>query len=144
MWGGPVSGRFKGGIAQSRCTVSGCAERTIDINKMTGDTNDVLPREKRDVRAVDLGGKLLIVWRAGDRGGLRMRLAPADQIASASDTVIFEDHLRDGSYRVESTLVDFQLVPAPGGVLLLLGTVEGVYAHLVDASGKLTPLATKL
>lgn len=144
VWGGPIGGRFKGGIVQSRCTVSGCAERTIDMNKMTGDTNDVLPREQKDLRAVDVDGKLLVVWSAGDRGGLRMRLAPADQIASATDTIVFEDHLRDGSYRVESTLVDFQLLPAPGGAVLLLGTVDGVYAHFVDASGKLTPLATRL
>ncbi|MBX3187676.1 MAG: hypothetical protein KF819_11700 [Labilithrix sp.] len=144
VWGGPSVGRFKGGIVQSRCTVSGCNAREVDVNEMMGDTVDVLPRALKDIRAVDLDGKLLVVWSAGDRGGLRMRLAPADQIASAPDTILFEDHLHEGAYRVESTLVDFQLVPVPGAALLLMGTVDGVYAHLVDASGKLQPVATKL
>ena len=34
--------------------------------------------------------------------------------------------------------------PAPGGALLLLGTVDGMYAELIDDEGALHPVATKL
>jgi hypothetical protein len=40
--------------------------------------------------------------------------------------------------------VDLHVHPAAGGAVLLLGTVDGVYAHFVDAGGKLHPLATRL
>jgi|GEM_PF-640792 len=144
VWGGQSGSRFKGGINQSRCTVSGCDERNVDVNKMLADVTDVLPHDAKDIRAVDLDGKLLVVWSAGDRGGVRMRLAPADQIAQAADVVVFEDHLREGTYRVESTLVDLQLLPSANGALLLLGTIDGVYAFAADATGKLRAVATRM
>lgn len=144
VWSGASESRFKSRIVQSRCTVSDCEEREVEIGKVVGGVADLLPRSDGDLRAIDLGGKLLVVWAAGDRGGLRMRLAPFHEISSAHDAVIFDGHLRDGTYRAESTLVEFQLVPAPGGALLLLGTVDGMYAELIDDEGALHPVATKL
>jgi len=57
---------------------------------------------------------------------------------------ILDDHIRDGAYRDESTLVGFELLPFGKSAVLLLGTVEGVYAFLVDEGGKLSPLPTRV
>jgi hypothetical protein len=144
VWGGPVGSTFKGGVDVRRCTVSGCEDRSVVLNKMLADSHDVLPREAKDVRAVDVDGKLLVVWSAGDRGGLRMRLAAPDQLAAAPDVVLYDDHIKDGAFREESTLVGFLLFPTAHGALLLLGTVDGVYAYMVDATGKTSPVATTI
>ncbi len=143
-WGGRVGSRYKGAIEQSACTASGCDERSVDIPTMMKNTDDVMPREAKDIRAVDVDGKLLVVWRAGDRGGLRMRLAPIDRIAAESDIVVFDDQRREGAPREESALVDFAVLPAAHGAVLLLGTVEGVFAFFVGAHEMPKPLKTRL
>ena len=65
-----------------------------------------------------------------------MRLAPSEELGSAPDEVIYDDHLRDGFVREESTMVGFSLWPTAHGALLVLGTTEGVYAFVIDAAGK--------
>ncbi len=144
-WGDRVGAqRFRGGAVVTECTVSGCKEHIVDIDNVLGQNDDLTPREKNNLRAVDLGGKLLVVWSAGDRGGVRMRVGAPDQLAAAPETILFDDHIRNGDYRDESTLVGFELLPFGKNAVLLLGTVEGVYAFLVDASGKLSPLPSRL
>lgn len=140
IWGGPVGSVFKGGVAMQRCTASGCEDRDVVLHKALAENRDVMPREAKDIRAVDLDGKMLVVWSAGERGGLRMRLAPPAEIASAADTVLFDDHVKDGGAGAESTMVGFQLWPTQRGALLLLGTSAGVHAFLIDGSGKRTPI----
>ena len=97
-----------------------------------------------NLQAIDLGGKLLVVWSAGDNGGVRMRVGTPDQLATAPETILLDDHVRDGAYRDESMLVGFELLPFAKSAVLLLGTVEGVYAFLVETDGKLSPLPTRL
>lgn len=143
VWGGPVMKRFKGGVSQSRCTVSGCTEKVVELGTMLEEASDVLPTELKGVRAVDVDGKLLVVWDAGERGGLRLRIAAIDQLKDERDIVLFDDHVKDGALRDESTLVGFELAAVPGGAVLFLGTVTGVYAFFIDGSGKYTPITTK-
>ena len=50
----------------------------------------------------------------------------------------------DGAYRDESTLVGFELLPFGKSAVLLLGTVEGVFAFVVEEGGKLSPLPTRM
>lgn len=134
-WGNRVGSRYRGGVEQSFCTSSECKERSLDVPWMLKNNDDLIPREAKDIRAVDVDGKLLVVWRAGDRGGLRLRLAPIDRIGAESDVVVFDDHDRAGVPQAESTLVDFDLLPAPQGAILLLGTVDGVFPFLVHEHG---------
>ena len=144
-WGDRVGAqRFRGGAVMTECTVSDCKEHIVDIDKVLSQNDDLTPREKKSLRAIDLGGKLLVVWSAGDVGGVRMRVGPPDQLATAPETILLDDHIRDGAYRDESTLVGFELLPFGKSAVLLLGTVEGVYAFLVDDGGKLSPLPSRV
>jgi hypothetical protein len=144
-WGDRVGAqRFRGGAIVTECTVSECKEHIVDIDKVLASNDDLTPREKKNLRAIDVGGKLLVVWSAGDRGGVRMRIGAADQLATAPETILLDDHIRDGEYRDESTLVGLELLPFGKSAVLLLGTVDGVYAFLVGADGKLAPLPTRL
>jgi hypothetical protein len=143
VWGGPVSGRFRGGVTESRCTVSGCTERELDVKKMLADNLDVLPREAKDMKSVDVDGKRLVVWSAGDRAGIRMRIAPIDQLAAAPEQILVDDHVQNGAYREDSSVVGLELVPVPGGALLLLAALDGVYVWRIDATGKLEPIPTR-
>jgi hypothetical protein len=53
---------------------------------------DVLPdMDVPSVAAVDVDGKLLVVWQAGDRGGLRMRMGEPDKLARAASVVVLDD-----------------------------------------------------
>jgi hypothetical protein len=144
-WGDRVGAqRFRGGAVVSECTVSECKEHIVDIDKVLASNDDLTPRSRQSIRAIDVSGKLLFVWSAGDRGGVRMRLGAPDQLATAPETILLDDHIRDGVYREESTLVGFELLPFGKSAVLLLGTVEGVYAFMVDADGKPTPLPTRV
>ena len=144
-WGDRVGAqRFRGGAVVTECTVSGCKEHIVDIDKVLGSNDDLTPREKKDLRAIDVGGKLLVVWSAGDRGGVRMRVSAPKQLATAPETILLDDHIRDDTFRDESTLVGLELLPFGKNAVLLLGTIEGVYAFLVDAEGKLSALPTRM
>jgi hypothetical protein len=144
-WGDRVGAqRFRGGAVMTECTVSECKEHLVDIDKVLASNDDLTPRESKNVRAIDVGGKLLFVWSAGDRGGVRMRIGAPDQLATAPETILLDDHIRDGVYRDESTLVGLELLPFGKSAVLLLGTVEGVYAFLVSADGKVAPLPTRV
>lgn len=144
-WGDRVGAqRFRGGAVVTQCTVSECKEHIVDIDKMLAQNDDLAPRERKNLRAIDVGGKLLMVWSAGDNGGVRMRVGAADQLANAPETILLDDHIRDGAYRDESTLVGLELLPFGRSAVLLLGTVDGVYAFLAEADGKLSPLPSRL
>jgi hypothetical protein len=144
-WGDRVGAqRFRGGAVMTECTVSECKEHLVDIDKALAQNDDLTPREKKNLGAIDLGGKLLVVWSAGDNGGVRMRVGAPDQLATAPETILLDDHIRDGAYRDESTLIGFELLPFGRSAVLLLGTVEGVYALVVEPDGKVAPLPTRM
>jgi len=144
-WGDRVGAqRFRGGAVVTECTVSECKEHVVDIGKVLGSNEDLTPREKKSLAALDVGGKLLVVWSAGDRAGVRMRIGAPDQLATAPETLLLDDHIRDGVYRDESTLVGLSLLPFGKSAVLLLGTIDGVYAFIVGSEGKLSPLPTHL
>ena len=90
---------------------------------------------------VDLDGKLLVVWAAGERGGVRMRLGPIETIAAAPEVILYDDLVKDGRVQSLSTLFDLKLFSREGFALLILSTVTGVHGLRIDADGKVTPLA---
>lgn len=126
-------------ITQSRCTSAGCRATSVRMEQLIGMRLHLVPKESH-VDAVELDGKLLVVWAAGDRGGVRMRLAPAEQIAVAPDVVIYDDLVKDGRVQKLSTLFDLRLFSREGFAVLLLSTVQGVHALRVAPDGKVTPL----
>jgi hypothetical protein len=126
-------------IAQSQCTTAGCTVYDVSMEKMLKSQVEFAPRDLK-VDAVDLDGKLLVVWAAGERGGVRMRFAKASEFEAAKDTVLFDDLVKDGQVQKLSTLFGLRLFSRDGYAILLLSTVSGVYAIRIDAGGLTTPV----
>ncbi len=140
--GGPAagSGRFKGGVLQSVCTASGCRSVNVDFGALTKDAEQLLPKDAEDLKAVPVGDKLLVVWRAGARGGVRFRLARAEELASQKDTVVYDDLAESA----ESTVVGLDLLPGKNGAVLLLGTTQGVYSLFIGDGGAVAPMTMRV
>ncbi len=130
-------------VVVSRCSASGCKDTTMAFKKAIGQDPLLAPSSKQDVRAVELAGKLLFVWRS-TAGGLRMRLGPAEQLASAEERVLFDDHAHEDGYRAEPTLLEFNLLSTGAEAVALLNTTKGLYGFLVDATGERSPLTMKI
>jgi hypothetical protein len=130
---------WKTSITQAQCTSAGCRGAVVAMEKFLKGRYEFGPRDYH-VDAVDLDGKLLVVWAAGDRGGVRMRLAKADQIERAEDQILFDDMVKDGQVGKLSTLFDLRLFSRDGFAILLMNTVAGVHALRIDAGGKVAPV----
>src|SRR6185436_10077876 len=53
------------------CTSAGCTRSALKSQALDHGTTDLRALDSTRIAAVDLGGKLLVVWSAGERGGLR-------------------------------------------------------------------------
>lgn len=126
-------------IAQQRCTPRACSGTRMTLGDLLAGETGLAPQAL--IAAVGLQSKLLVVWAAGQRGGLRMRLAPASEVASAPDVVIYDDLVSEGEVRKTSTLVDMRLVPTERFAVLLLDTTAGLYALRIEPTGKIEPLS---
>jgi hypothetical protein len=73
-----------------------------------------------------------------------MRLGPAEQLASAEERVLFDDHAHDDGYRAEPTLLEFQVLSSGTDAVLLLNTTRGLYGFVIDGAGAVAPLAIKV
>lgn len=130
---------WKTSISQIQCTSAGCRGGSVRMEQLLQGRLELAPKEDR-IDAVALDGKLLVVWAAGDRGGVRMRLAPIEQIAAAPDVVVFDDLVKEGRVQSLSTLFELRLLSREGFAILLLNTVAGVHAVRIDPEGKVSPL----
>ncbi|MEO7329882.1 MAG: hypothetical protein ABI193_14990 [Minicystis sp.] len=130
---------WKTTVEQRRCTTAGCTDDEIRMEQLLSGQLEFSPKEGRAV-AADLDGKMLIVWSAGERGGVRMRLAAVDQIVKAPDILLFDDLIKDGKVQNLSTLFDMRLFSREGYAILVLSTVSGVHAIRIEADGKFAPL----
>ncbi|MEZ4311262.1 MAG: hypothetical protein R3F14_24740 [Polyangiaceae bacterium] len=133
---------WKTSVAQCNCTSAGCVGGRVQMEKFLKGHYEFAPKDNH-VDAVDLDGKLLVVWAAGERGGVRMRLAKVDQIEQAEDIILFDDLVRDGQVGKLSTLFDLRLFSRDGFAVLLLNTVAGVHALRIDPGGKVAPVTVK-
>ena len=131
---------WKTTVEQRRCTTAGCTYDEIRMEQLLSGQLEFSPKESRAV-AADLDGKMLVVWSAGDRGGVRMRLGAADQIAKAEDVIVFDDLVKDGKVQSLSTLFDMRIFSREGYAILVMSTVSGVHAVRITADGKFAPLA---
>jgi hypothetical protein len=120
---------------QVRCTAAGCNETSVKLEELMGKEKEAQPRDGW-LQGADLDGKLLVVWAAGERGGLRMRLAPIEQIAKTADVVLYDDLVQDGKVGKMSSLVEMRLLARNEFAVLLLNTSAGVHALRIAPSGE--------
>jgi hypothetical protein len=128
-------------IHQTKCSLSGCTASSVGIRDFVGGLMDAAPVDAKAVQAVDLQGKLLVVWNAGFNGGLRMRIAPMAQIRDAADIVIADQRDEKSALKL-AAVTDIRLVPAQGFALLFLATPAGTKLLKIDGTGKLTPVTS--
>jgi len=124
-------------VQHETCTSAGCAVAAVTEHEIDHEASELRIKEKSDVAAVDLDGKLLVAWIAGERGGLRFRMAAPEAFAQAPDTLVFDDHVADGKLTDTTTILGFRLYSREHFAVLLLSTLAGVHAFRIDPSGKL-------
>ena len=130
-------------IGQDRCTPAGCQHKAVNVGDVLHKLSELVPADAWNFAAADLDGKLLVVWVAGSAGGVRMKLAPIDQIAAAPDTVVLDDMTRGGHVEHARQLNDIRLFTQQGYAVLLVGTSVGVHALRIDPAGKVLPIPIK-
>jgi hypothetical protein len=134
--------RDSGGSARiyhATCTSAGCVQAVVSAETLDGNSPDLRARQGHNVTAVDLDGKLLAVWQAGDRGGLRMRMGEPDKFSHSDSVVVLDDHVSDGKTIAESTLLGFRLYSREHFAVLMLSTMAGVHAFRIQANGSIEP-----
>jgi hypothetical protein len=130
-------------IYHSACTSAGCSRKILKGGSLDKGSSELRPETATDIAAVDLAGKLLVVWLAGERGGLRMRIAPPDTFDRTDDVVILDDHVWEGKYARESAVLGFRLYSREGFAVLLLSSMAGVHAFRITPDGVITPWKVK-
>ncbi len=130
---------WKTTVSQVICDTAGCRGALVPMEPWLHGRYEFAPREGL-VDAVSLGNALVVAWAAGDRGGVRMRIGAADRIAKEPDILVFDDLVKDGQSQKLSTLFGLRLLSREGFALLILSTLDGVFALRVDADGKVTPV----
>ncbi|MBI5531299.1 MAG: hypothetical protein HY898_01190 [Deltaproteobacteria bacterium] len=121
-------------IVHNRCTPAACQVDTIKMDQFLKGELGLAP--KALVAAADLDGKLVVVWGAGEFGGVRMRVAPPDKIAKTPDVILFDDLIKDGQVQKASTLFDARLYSRERFAVLVLSTSGGTFLIRIDSEGK--------
>lgn len=130
------------GVSAWHCTVTKCEPWRIALREAMKSELPIAPAKVKDVQALEMGGKLGVVYRGGDQGGLRLRIARPEEFSGGSDTLLFDD-LRDESGASASTLRDFRLLPGKNHALLLLQTTAGVHAFRLLPNGAAAPVVVE-
>lgn len=130
-----------GTIHQTKCSLSGCTAAALPIRDLVGGLLDAAPVDLKAAQAVEIDGKLLVVWNAGYNGGLRMRLGPMASIREASDVVIADQRDEKSALKL-ATVTDIRLIAAKQFAILFMATPAGTKLVRIDASGKLTPITS--
>ncbi len=126
-------GMLKTVITQHRCTPAACSTESVSLEDML--KGELLLAPVASVLAAELDGKLLVVWTGGDRGGIRMRLAPIKDIAKTPDQIFFDDLVKDGQVQKTSTVSDMRLVSREKYAVLFMSTQAGTFAVRIDRDG---------
>ena len=134
----------EGSVFQSQCSVSGCKYGSLSRQKAFSELDRIEPSSLEEMKVAEVGGKVLLLWKAADRGGLRMRLAPIDRLADAADRVLYDDLIDDQGVGTLSTLLDMKLIPGHGYVLLLLATAKGNFPFVVTGEGEMQPVTVSM
>ncbi len=107
------------------------------VSRETFDLNDPELRasDAERFRPARVGGSILAVWRAGTRGGLRMRVAPIDRLGGARDVVLFDDLVMGGVLQGTSLLQAFRVYGGARAAVVFLVTSSGTWLVDVTESG---------
>jgi hypothetical protein len=128
-----AEGIFTNGGSQLRCTAAGCKPTEGRAPKFE-------PFKIKDGELCDLGGKVLAVGTTEDDGGVRFRHSePRLLDERGKDALLFDDHVRAGTYQLQSTLLGMHLYTRGRFAVLAMSTPAGVYALYFDAHGKPWP-----
>lgn len=138
----PIEGEsaLKTTIVQHRCTPASCESDTVTLEQMLQGELGLAPTAL--MSAVGFDGKLLVVWGASQRGGLRMRLAPAPRLAQTADVILFDDLVKDGTVQKNAALFDLRVFAFERYAVILMNTALGVHAFRVEPDGKFAPVST--
>jgi hypothetical protein len=162
-WGAPVKAPFRGGaltcngteamitrvatamdgdknaaaITQAKCSAAACTQTQTSMKEIA--LAEILPADANGITAVDIGGKLLVVWNAGYLGGLRARIAPIDRIKDAEDIVLYDGRDESSKHGL-STILGVRGVSNGAFGLVFVHTTQGVRALRFDGAGKYTVL----
>jgi hypothetical protein len=121
-------------LTHQRCTPTECQSKSMPVRDVLAGEVGLAPANP--IQAVGLEGKLLIVWVAGQRGGVRMRLADVGEIPKTPDVILYDDLVQNGKVVDGSTLLDMKVLPAESFAVVLLATPAGVRALRVSSDGK--------
>lgn len=130
----PGAGMLESSIMAERCSPTKCQADRVSMEEVFKGTLALAPVVAPMVG--QLGGKILIVWMAGERGGLRMRLAALDELDETPDQVLFDDLVQDGQVVKTSTIAETKLFVRESFALLLVRTSEGLHGMRIDTDGK--------
>src|SRR5262249_29402908 len=116
-----------------------CTRASLAIEDLFKGSCDAAAREERELHVAPLGDRVLVVWNS-KRGGVRMRLAKADALASAEDVGVFDDLTTNGRLEPASLLVDLRLFARPRFAVVALTTSLGVHLLRIDDEGRVAAL----
>jgi hypothetical protein len=123
------------GLSQNRCTTSGCKSAHVELEKIMPTHGELAPRPGY-LQAIDVDGQVLVVWAAGEKGGVRYRFAPIERITQAPDVVLYDDLVEGYKVGSLSTLFGIGLVAREGYAIIVLATKAGIVALRVTPDGK--------
>jgi hypothetical protein len=130
---------LKTAITSHRCTPASCESEDVTLEQMLKGEVGLAPTGM--VSATGFDGKLLVVWAAGSRGGLRLRLAPPARIGETQDVILFDDLLKEGAVQKSGSLLDLRLYAFERYAVVLMSTAAGVQAVRVEPDGKVAPVS---
>ncbi len=125
-------------VTHHRCTPTECKSKSQPLRDILEGEQSLAPEALVHIAGLD--GKLLMVWQAAQRGGIRMRLAEAARIAKAEDVILFDDLISGGAVTQKGTVLDMRLLPAGNFAVLLLSTAKGIHVLRIGADGKVGPI----
>jgi hypothetical protein len=135
-------------IGWTRCTEAGCgATETVELDAMlSGSRKGEYPRREEDVRAIGLGGKLVVLWLSAERG-VRFRIDAPSRIEHAPDHLAYDDLMVGGTPSSMSLVFDFMLRSRHDAAVLLLATMDGtnrgIKAIRIAPDGNVTALTAQ-
>jgi hypothetical protein len=133
-------------LAVARCSREVCSpvERFALESTLAG-LPELLPDDRDQVSGTSVGAQALLVWVAGKRGGVRMRLGAPSRVGSGTDQVLVPANWGSSSADSAASAGDADVlgvraVTAGPWALLMLSTRTGLVLLRVDGTGSVTPL----
>jgi len=125
---------FMGDSRVETCTAADCKSANLRL-----EAPGVLSARAGTYGRAILGDKVIAIWGAGQRGGVRAKKgAPAD-LPTAEDTVLLDDLLDQGKMVDLPTVTELRVIGGGGHALLLVQTKRGLSVIRIKADGSALP-----